>query len=184
MLKRIKNYIHKANESGRSMVEMLGVLAIVGVLTIGGLAGYNFAMNKYRANEIVHGLNLRLTVARQQITLGAPINMSEFEDAILGSYGVTVTRVEDTPYVEVEIVNIPAAVAERLLTPGGELWTLPVVSFDIIAQSSLITQVQPASVNLVKPAYAASDFYTVVLELNTADHKSCGSPSASMVQLN
>ena len=27
------------NESGRSMVEMLGVLAIIGVLSVGGIAG-------------------------------------------------------------------------------------------------------------------------------------------------
>ena len=40
------------NESGRSMVEMLGVLAIIGVLSVGGIAGYTMAMNKYRANEI------------------------------------------------------------------------------------------------------------------------------------
>ena len=41
------------NESGRSMVEMLGVLAIIGVLSVGGIAGYTMAMNKHRANEIV-----------------------------------------------------------------------------------------------------------------------------------
>jgi hypothetical protein len=41
------------NESGRSMVEMLGVLAIIGVLSIGGIAGYTLAMNRYRANEIL-----------------------------------------------------------------------------------------------------------------------------------
>ena len=41
------------NESGRSMVEMLGVLAIIGVLSLGGIAGYTMAMNKYRANEII-----------------------------------------------------------------------------------------------------------------------------------
>ena len=28
------------SQSGRSMVEMLGVLAIIGVLSIGGIAGY------------------------------------------------------------------------------------------------------------------------------------------------
>ena len=42
------------NESGRSMVEMLGVLAIIGVLSIGGIAGYTMAMNKYEANEIIN----------------------------------------------------------------------------------------------------------------------------------
>ena len=38
------------NESGRSMVEMLGVLAIIGVLSVGGIAGYSMAMKKYRVN--------------------------------------------------------------------------------------------------------------------------------------
>ncbi len=45
-------------EKGRSMVEMLGVLAVIGVLSIGGIAGYRYAMNKYRANEIISELNL------------------------------------------------------------------------------------------------------------------------------
>lgn len=43
----------KANEQGRSMVEMLGVLAIIGVLSIGGIAGYTMAMNRYKANQIL-----------------------------------------------------------------------------------------------------------------------------------
>ena len=47
----------KKNESGRSMVEMLGVLAIIGVLSVGGIAGYTMAMNRYRANEVVDYAN-------------------------------------------------------------------------------------------------------------------------------
>ena len=47
----------KKNESGRSMVEMLGVLAIIGVLSVGGIAGYIMAMNRYRANEVVDMTN-------------------------------------------------------------------------------------------------------------------------------
>ena len=39
------------NESGRSMVEMLGVLAIIGVLSVGGIAGYKMAMQQYLKNE-------------------------------------------------------------------------------------------------------------------------------------
>ena len=41
----------KFNENGRSMVEMLGVLAIIGVLSVGGIAGYSKAMNKYKINK-------------------------------------------------------------------------------------------------------------------------------------
>ena len=36
---------------GRSMIEMLGVLAIVGVLTVGGIAGYSKAMEKFKINK-------------------------------------------------------------------------------------------------------------------------------------
>ena len=38
-------------QGGRSMIEMLGVLAIVGVLSIGGIAGYSKAMNMYKINR-------------------------------------------------------------------------------------------------------------------------------------
>ena len=40
----------KKLQEGRSMIEMLGVLAIIGVLSVGGLAGYTMAMNRHRAN--------------------------------------------------------------------------------------------------------------------------------------
>ena len=53
-IKKMKN----VNESGRSMVEMLGVLAIIGVLSIGGIAGYTLAMNRYRANEALQAASL------------------------------------------------------------------------------------------------------------------------------
>ncbi len=46
------------NESGRSMTEMLGVLAVMGVLSVGGISGYTAAMRKHRANEIVSQLNM------------------------------------------------------------------------------------------------------------------------------
>ncbi len=39
------------NESGRSMVEMLGVLAIIGVLSVGGIAGYRTAMERMYLNK-------------------------------------------------------------------------------------------------------------------------------------
>ena len=43
----------KKSQSGRSMVEMLGVLAIIGVLSVGGIAGYSLSMRRHRANQVV-----------------------------------------------------------------------------------------------------------------------------------
>ncbi len=48
----------KNEQSGRSMVEMLGVLAIIGVLSVGGISGYSKAMAKYK-----------LTKAQDQLTM-------------------------------------------------------------------------------------------------------------------
>ncbi len=46
------------NEKGRSMIEMLGVLAIIGVLSVGGIAGYSKAMMKYRINKTIEQITL------------------------------------------------------------------------------------------------------------------------------
>jgi hypothetical protein len=42
------------SQIGRSMIEMLGVLAIIGVLSVGAIAGYSKAMNKYRLNKFLN----------------------------------------------------------------------------------------------------------------------------------
>lgn len=53
----------KIDEFGRSMVEMLGVLAIIGVLSIGAIAGYSKAMMKYKLNKQAEAFNILLNNA-------------------------------------------------------------------------------------------------------------------------
>ena len=50
-------------ENGRSMVEMLGVLAIIGVLSVGVMSGYSKAMFKYKLNKHAESFNLLLNNA-------------------------------------------------------------------------------------------------------------------------
>ena len=74
--------MYKTNESGRSMVEMLGVLAIIGVLSVGGIAGYITAMNKHRANQILSGASVRAIVVSTQIQRGSTApTLGEFTEA-------------------------------------------------------------------------------------------------------
>jgi Tfp pilus assembly protein PilE len=62
----MKNNIKSAlqPQSGRSMIEMLGVLAIIGVLSVGGIAGYSKAMNKYRTNKVADNISMIVTNIR------------------------------------------------------------------------------------------------------------------------
>ena len=58
------------NQNGRSMVEMLGVLAIIGVLSVGGIAGYSKAMEKFKINKTIEQIstianNVRTTFMSQ-----------------------------------------------------------------------------------------------------------------------
>ena len=71
----------KTNETGRSMVEMLGVLAIIGVLSIGGIAGYTMAMNKYQANEIVNSIVQAAIYCRTKNIINATTDIKGKVDA-------------------------------------------------------------------------------------------------------
>lgn len=53
-----------SQESGRSMVEMLGVLAIVGVLSVGGIAGYSQAMSKFKITKAMDQVQTIITNMR------------------------------------------------------------------------------------------------------------------------
>ena len=46
-----------AVSSGRSMIEMLGVLAIIGVLSVGGIQGYSKAMETYQSHKQLEQIN-------------------------------------------------------------------------------------------------------------------------------
>ena len=88
------------NQSGRSMIEMLGVLAIIGVLSVGGIAGYSKAMMKFKINKSIDQVsqivaNTRTLYARQKnyksinnkIMYKANLAPREmFEDSGSGSY--------------------------------------------------------------------------------------------------
>lgn len=45
------------NQDGRSMIEMLGVLAIIAVLSTGGIAGYSKAMQMFKHNKWIRQID-------------------------------------------------------------------------------------------------------------------------------
>ena len=110
--------------TGRSMIEMLGVLAIIGVLSIGGLAGFKIAMNYHRANETIHDVMLRATNVPMKWENYQNFNGNEFEFPDLGPYaiqnpvGYTVHTYPETTNpryaFRVEVSNVPSEVCKRI----------------------------------------------------------------------
>ena len=85
----------KTNENGRSMIEMLGVLAIIGVLSVGGIAGYSKAMNKFKTNKIADNVSMLVanikTLYAQQNTYaglnnGTAVSMGVVPDELGTAY--------------------------------------------------------------------------------------------------
>lgn len=55
-------------QKGRSMIEMLGVLAIIGVLSVGGIAGYSKAIAKNKINDTIDQVTTIVTNIRTLYT--------------------------------------------------------------------------------------------------------------------
>ena len=78
----------RANSIGRSMVEMLGVLAIIGVLSAGALKGYSNAMFKHKMNKTIEIFNgvVQKVIELEQKDLGSGFSLTDGDEAI--KYGV------------------------------------------------------------------------------------------------
>ena len=124
---------HNDLETGRSMVEMLGVLAIVGVITIGGIVGYRYAMDYIMTNAIITGIRARAVIVIQQRVLGYELNLQEFhpntpEDLIYGRFPVEAVndyQLRGEEHQALEVFNIPHRVCKNIYnTAFGEEITL------------------------------------------------------------
>lgn len=75
-------------ELGRTMVEMLAVLGIVGVLSIGTVVGFRSAMEKQKINDIIQAINLnsiQILSSLQHRPFATPDEM----DSFLSAYATT-----------------------------------------------------------------------------------------------
>ncbi len=82
-------------EQGRSMVEMLGVLAVMGVLSMIGVTMYNLLMTRIRANQLAEISPKLTTLAYAKIQTGiisgTPFLASNYTDRTPESLGYTDT---------------------------------------------------------------------------------------------
>lgn len=161
--KRDTHITQKTNsESGRSMVEILGVLVLIGVLSIIGITGYQQAINRYRANETIEEVKQRALIHDQQINNGIPPNQNELSSQTRLGYTTSVLQLRgDQNYFEIHLANVPAGVCQIIMDSD---WTLPslITADDLLfcpksGRVENLTFQFPVDLNPnTKPAYAYS----------------------------
>ena len=87
----------KSCDFGRSMIEMLGVLAIVGVLSVGGIAGYSKAMMKWKINKMIEDYTMLMTgLMEYQESLFKTYNDSNYDNRLLAQFIIDAKLVPET----------------------------------------------------------------------------------------
>lgn len=106
----------KMNQSGRSMIEMLGVLAIIGLLSVGGLAAYEAAVKRVEANNVFYDITTMKT--RMETARLAALNAMPF--APNGSLG-GMTAVYNNGRIDVTVPDVPFEICELLLEKAADV---------------------------------------------------------------
>jgi len=120
----MKTYAKKS-QNGRSMIEMLGVLAIVGVLSAGGIAGYSMAMQSYKTTQLIEKIQLIAQQTRRLYKTGYPA--ANLTQSLIDSGKITdmkspfggdmyVTSGYSTTFDVFTPANIPAETCMDILT--------------------------------------------------------------------
>lgn len=105
-----------STELGRSMVDMLGVLVIIAVLTIGGIVGYHVAIAKYKATQTLDEVSRRHVVLMMQNMRGKTLNMEEFMPTTSLGYPVTAAVLQDEiKGYKISLTQVPLSVCHQIL---------------------------------------------------------------------
>ena len=110
------------DESGRTMTEMLAVIGIIAVLSVGGMTLGGYVIGGIKANRVVSGLQERILLAQKRRIIGQSLSFRErrIEESIMGLYPVEYDRsaTDDTIPIyygkKITVSEIPQQVCEGL----------------------------------------------------------------------
>ncbi|MDY6407385.1 MAG: hypothetical protein SPL08_01595 [Pseudomonadota bacterium] len=155
-----------SKELGRSMIEMLGVLVVVGILTLGGLLAYNYALQKNEVNQLVNELHMCSTVISGQALSGAEPDTSECFESFLKKYNAEISEIYTyeggkEEYYSFTLYDVPNRVLHELLKIK-----LPFPAIIYVDEKQVINGQITSSTNVdmfIKKAYA-EETHTVRIE--------------------
>lgn len=118
----MQNFSRRSDNLGRSMLEMIGVLAIIGLLSVGALFAYRYAVDKYQANEII---NAEQFVAFHIVDGVENPNHIVIPDDIKMPYEIEAEILENNVF-GVYILDVPERICKAILTSAPKTLKLAV----------------------------------------------------------
>lgn len=104
------------------MIEILGILAVIGVLSVTAIAGFQYAMTKHYANETIHDVMLRaanVPMTDEEYETRPTGHSFHFPDlGVYSSMGYEMETVKNADYgyvYRVDIPRLPARVCRKIL---------------------------------------------------------------------
>lgn len=121
------------NEVGRSMVETLGILAIMGVLSITGIWAYGVAMDKSRANNLIQEAQKRAVIVAGQIGFNNQTpSLAEFSPpnpTAGGTFG-DVKTTGLTKQFGIQVSNVSKSICQNILNTIGDKTPIRRLSYE------------------------------------------------------
>lgn len=158
-------------DSGRSMVEMLGVLAVIGVLSVGGIAGYKMAMEKYRSNQVVDMANKYAVIAYSAFMTNKIMNNGVANHNIVPAFidtglytdpngnptnVINGTTIGNALIIDEDRVAVPLTFAEKSTCQGvanalGAVTITTSTATALASLSSIDTKTIPSTLGYIEP---------------------------------
>ncbi|MBP5533907.1 MAG: type II secretion system protein [Alphaproteobacteria bacterium] len=142
------------NERGRSMLETLSVLAIIGILSVAALFGFSYVMNKNRANRAIQDASL--IYGSVESTETEYPNWTEYSIAAESGFVFKVIRAtgHGKLITYVQAIEVPEKICEHMLKmKGGK-----VVYYDVYenGEMALVQKASCAEFNNIGIAFDGS----------------------------
>ncbi len=110
----------KILQRGRTMVETLSVLAIIGVLSVTGLHGFKMAMQKHKDNELLNEINKCAYSVASQLFLGSSASLNEFANKSFDGVSISPEVLTWDNEFGIQISNVSKQTCQNLFLSFGK----------------------------------------------------------------
>ena len=82
----VKHFVSYITESGRTLVEVMAVLAVIGVLSVGGFWLFDLSNQERQINDIIYHMNIQVAQIYPALDQNAPFGSEESLNRFLAPY--------------------------------------------------------------------------------------------------